>query len=122
MWKTKQVTCSVTLLTVIIMSFNVTLSFSFHFCKAITDNSCDLNFSFQDRILQHFLHIFGWASVETYTEDISHATAFFPLRGNQATEPYRVYLDRLVVEDMNFNIYVDHRETRPFDEIVLTTG
>lgn len=26
--------------------FKVSLPFSFHLCKAITDNSCDLNFSF----------------------------------------------------------------------------
>lgn len=33
-----------------------------------------------------------------------------------------MYLDRLVAEDMHFNSYVDHRKTRPFDEIVLYFG
>ena len=33
-----------------------------------------------------------------------------------------MYLDRLVAEDMHFNSYVDHRETRPFDDIVLYSG
>ena len=47
------------------------------------------------------------------------AFAFVSLRENQTTDPYRVYLDRLVVEDIQFHTYVDHRETRPFDDIVL---
>lgn len=54
-----------------------------------------------------------------YTEDLSRATAFIPLIGDQAVEPFRVYLDRLVVKDTHFNSYVDHRQTRPFDEILL---
>ncbi|XP_050875986.1 uncharacterized protein LOC127079651 [Lathyrus oleraceus] len=49
-------------------------------------------------------------------------TAFIPLRGNQVTESFRVYLDRLVAKDMHFHIYVDQRQTRPFDEIVLYSG
>ncbi|XP_050918888.1 uncharacterized protein LOC127136367 [Lathyrus oleraceus] len=73
----------------------------------------------QGWILQHFTHISGWASVPNYTEDMSHATAFIRLKGNQATEPYRIYLNCLVAGDMDFNNYVDHRETRPFDEIML---
>lgn len=51
-----------------------------------------------------------------------HATTFAPLRGNQATESFRVYLDRLVIDDMHFNNYVDYRETWPFDEIMLYSG
>lgn len=46
-------------------------------------------------------------------------SAFAPLRGRQETKLFRVYLDCLVVEDIHFYIYVDHRETRPFDDIVL---
>lgn len=53
---------------------------------------------------------------------MSRATAFTPLRGNQATKLFKVYLDRLVAEDMHFNNYVDHRETWPFDEIVIYSG
>ncbi|XP_050888879.1 uncharacterized protein LOC127094051 [Lathyrus oleraceus] len=50
---------------------------------------------------------------------MSCATAFIPLRRNQAAEPY---LDYLVAKDMHFNNYVYHRETRPFDEIVIYYG
>lgn len=63
-------------------SFNVSLTFLFHVCKAITDDSYVPNFLFQGWILQHFPRISGWASVPDYTEDIPHATAFIPLRGN----------------------------------------
>lgn len=35
---------------------------------------------------------------------------------------FRVYLDRLVAEDIQFNNYVDQRETWPFDGIVLYSG
>lgn len=103
-------------------SFNASLSFSFHLCKAITDNSCDPNFSFHAWILQHFLHIFGWASIETYTKDIPCAIVFPLLRWNQTTKPFRVYFDHLVSEDMHFNNYVDHCQTRQFDEIMLCFG
>ncbi|XP_050874229.1 uncharacterized protein LOC127076587 [Lathyrus oleraceus] len=92
MWKTKQVTGSVTLLT---------------------------TFLFQAWILQHFPRISDWASVPEYIEDMPRATAFISLRRNQTIEPFRVYLDRLIVEDIYFNNYVDHRQTQPFDEIVL---
>ncbi|XP_050878282.1 uncharacterized protein LOC127082097 [Lathyrus oleraceus] len=61
----------------------------------------------------------SWEGVATYIEDMPHATAFSSLRGNQEIKSFRVYLDRLVAEDMHFNNYVDHRETRPFDDIVL---
>lgn len=62
--------------------FNVSLTFPFHLYKAITDNLYDPNFLFQAWILKHFLHISSWASVETYTEDISHATKFSLLKVN----------------------------------------
>ncbi|KAI5422332.1 hypothetical protein KIW84_045690 [Lathyrus oleraceus] len=70
-------------------------------------------------ILQHFTRISGWASVPEYTEDMPHTISFISLRGNQATEPFRVYLDYLVAEDMHFNSYVNHRQTRPFGDIML---
>ncbi|CAL5208827.1 unnamed protein product [Lathyrus oleraceus] len=47
------------------------------------------------------------------------ATASAPLIRNLATELFRVYLDRLVIDDIHFNNCVDHWETRPFDEIIL---
>lgn len=122
-WKAKQVTGSVTLLTVIIIGVLMFfLSFSFHLCKVITDNSCDPNFLIQAWILQHFPHIYRWASVETYTKDMMCATAFSPLRVNQTTESFKVYLDYLVVEDIHFNSYVDHRQTQPFNNIMLYYG
>ncbi|CAL5199212.1 unnamed protein product [Lathyrus oleraceus] len=70
-------------------------------------------------ILQHFPCIFGWSCVPTYTEGMSRASAFSPLRENQEIDLFRVYLDHLVAEDMHFNTYVNHCETRPFDDIVL---
>ncbi|CAL5206298.1 unnamed protein product [Lathyrus oleraceus] len=70
-------------------------------------------------ILQHFPCISGWASVSDYSEDMSRATTFILFRGNQTIEPHRVYLDRLVVEDMHFNNYFDHCETQLFDEIII---
>lgn len=78
--------------------------------------------TFQAWILQHFLRVSDWASVSTYTEDMLYATAFAPLRGNQTTDPFIVYLDRLVAEGMQFNNYVDHREMQPFDKILLYFG
>lgn len=75
--------------------------------------------TFQVWILQHFSRISGWVTVPTYTEDMPHATPFASLRWNQVTKSFIVYLVRLVAEDMHFNNYVDHRETRPFDEIML---
>lgn len=50
---------------------------------------------------------------------MSRATAFSPLRGNQMIEPFIVYPDYLVVEDMHFTNYVNHHEMRPFDKIVI---
>ncbi|XP_050897899.1 uncharacterized protein LOC127104788 [Lathyrus oleraceus] len=78
--------------------------------------------TFQTWILQYFPCISGWASVLTYSEDMSYATAFSPFRRNQETELFKVYLNRLVTEDMHFNSYADHCETQPFDEIVLYFG
>ena len=37
-------------------------------------------------------------------------------------ESFRVYIDRLVHEDIHFSAYVDHRVTIPFDEVCLFTG
>lgn len=50
---------------------------------------------------------------------MSRASAFAPLKGNLATKLFQMYLDLLVADDMHFNTYVNHRETRPFDDIVL---
>lgn len=74
---------------------------------------------FSGWILQHFLRISDWSCVSTYTEDIPRSYAFSLLIGNQATKSSQVYLDRLIVEDIHFNIHVDHRETWSFEDIVL---
>lgn len=78
--------------------------------------------TFQAWTLKPFPRISAWVSVPTYTEDMSSVTAFAPLRGNQETKSFRVYLNRLVSEDTHFNKNVDHRETQPFDEIFLYSG
>lgn len=51
-----------------------------------------------------------------------HASASVPLRGNQETESYRVYLDCLVVEDITVCSYVTHDDRCPFDDIALYSG
>ena len=66
--------------------------------------------------------ISGWGSFPDYTEAMPRARAFIPLRGNQAVDPYRVYLDRLAAEDIRYDVYADHRGTRPFDDISLFSG
>ncbi|CAL5202105.1 unnamed protein product [Lathyrus oleraceus] len=73
-------------------------------------------------ILQHFLHISGWLCVPTYTDYMLYASAFTLLKGNQVIKSFKLYLDCLVAEDMHFNNYVDHRETQPFNDIVLYSG
>ncbi|CAL5187902.1 unnamed protein product [Lathyrus oleraceus] len=73
-------------------------------------------------MLHHFPRISGCASVSTYSKDMSCATAFAPLRGNQVDELFKVYLHFLVVEDMHFNNYIDHCDMSSFDEIVLYYG
>lgn len=120
-WKTEQVMGSITLLTVIFIGLLIFLC-HFHFIFTTPLLMIRVFQTFQVWILQHFPCIFDWASVSTYTEDISCATAFSSIIGNQTTESFRVYLDRLVIEDINFNNYVDHHETRPFQEIVLYSG
>lgn len=79
-------------------------------------------FLFEAWILQHFPHNVSWASVPEYTKVMLRATTFIPLKGNQAAEPFRIYLNRLVDEDMDLNSYVDHRQMQPFDEIILYSG
>ncbi|CAK8538159.1 unnamed protein product [Lathyrus sativus] len=73
-------------------------------------------------IFQRFPMIVGWGSAPDYTELMPHARAFLPLRGNQAVDPYRVYLDRLAAEDIRYDVYADHHVTRPFDDISLFSG
>lgn len=45
-----------------------------------------------------------------------------PAHREPGEESFKVYLDCLVDKDMHFNNYVDHRETQPFDDIVLYSG
>ncbi|XP_058733870.1 uncharacterized protein LOC131605542 [Vicia villosa] len=72
-------------------------------------------------ILQHFSRISGWSLATGYTEDKSRACADDPLRGIQAIELFRVYIDRLVHEDIHLCSYIDYRVTIPFDEVALFT-
>ncbi|XP_058784371.1 uncharacterized protein LOC131659157 [Vicia villosa] len=76
----------------------------------------------QGWILQHFPCISGWSLVEGYTEDKPRACAYDPLRGNQAIESFRLYIDRLTHEDVYFSSYEDHCETIPFDDASLFKG
>ncbi|XP_058732877.1 uncharacterized protein LOC131604458 [Vicia villosa] len=47
--------------------------------------------------------------VPEYTEVMSRARAFIPLRGNQVPDPYRFYLDRMGAEDDRYESYADHQ-------------
>lgn len=104
------------------MIFESFLSFSFHVFKTIIDDSCVPNFFISGLDPQLFPCIAGWVSVHEYAEVISCATTFIPLRENPTIEPFRVYHDHLIIKDMHFNIYVDHLQTQPFDEIMLYSG
>ncbi|XP_058727226.1 uncharacterized protein LOC131598662 [Vicia villosa] len=73
-------------------------------------------------ILQHFPDIIGWGEVPTYTELMSCASAFSPLRGNQVSDPYRRGLDRMAVEDVRYDCYAYDCEMVPFDEKTLYSG
>lgn len=53
---------------------------------------------------------------------MSRASSFLPFKGDQEIESFNVYLDHLIVKDMDFNSYFNHRETQPFNEIVLYLG
>lgn len=116
-WKTKQVINDITIHTVIFIGiFYLFVSFSFHLYNAVL--MIHGFQTFQAWILQYFPRISSWESVPTYTKDMLYATAFSLLGGIQATEPFKVYLARLVFENMHFNNYVDHHETLSFDDIV----
>lgn len=109
-WKMKQVTCNITLLTIIFIGILMFLC-HFHFIFTMLLLMIRVFQTFQAWILQHFFHISGWAGVPTYTKDMSRATAFALLRGNQMTDSFRVYLDRLVAEEIHFKSYITHRKT-----------
>lgn len=63
------------------------------------DNTCHMplliihTYHFQTWILQYFLRISARSYVDTYIKDMPYACEFFPLRGNQVIEPFRVCLD-----------------------------
>ncbi|XP_058783827.1 protein MAIN-LIKE 1-like [Vicia villosa] len=56
------------------------------------------------------IHEYNWGAttllvrgeVPTYTEVMSRASAFTPLRGNQVSDPYRSSLDRMAAEDIKY--------------------
>lgn len=79
-------------------------------------------YPFQAWILKHFPRIFSWSYVDNYTEDMPYACAFSMFRRNQTTNPFRVYLDYMVVDDIHLHSYIDHRETRPLKNITFYFG
>lgn len=82
----------------------------------ITNNSY---VPFKTCFLQHFTCIIGLSYVDTYTEDMPFACSFVPLGGNQATKPFRVYLDRIVADDIHFHSYDDHHQIRLSGDIIF---
>lgn len=84
------------LLTVIYLHFLV--------CTCHFDNTCATSLliihmcHFQTLIPHHFSRIFGWSYVLTYNEDMSHASEFIPLKRNQVTKSFQVYINCLVAE------------------------
>lgn len=114
----KKMTGNITLLMVIFIGLLV-FGCHFHYIFATHLLMISVFQHFQAWILQHFPRISSWSCLPIYTEDMSCAFAFSPLRGNYEIESFQVYLDRLVAWDIHFNNYVDHRETRAFDDIML---
>ncbi|CAL5194301.1 unnamed protein product [Lathyrus oleraceus] len=70
-------------------------------------------------IISQFPRIIGFEVVSAYTENLSRAATFIPLRGNKAVEPFKVHFYRLVTYKICFCPYRDHREMCPFDIISL---
>ncbi|XP_058742584.1 uncharacterized protein LOC131615096 [Vicia villosa] len=66
--------------------------------------------------------IIVWGEVAGYTESMSHASAFIPLRRNQVSDPYRNYLDYMDVEDTCCDCYANHREKVIWDDVALYSG
>lgn len=117
MWKTKQMIGSYTLLMIIYLHL---LVFMYHFYNICTTPLLIIHmYHFQTWILPHFPHISSWSYVLTYNEDMSCASTFAQLGGNQAMESLWVYLDYLVGEDIHLQAYIDHHQTRPLDYIVF---
>lgn len=46
----------------------------------------------------------------------------YSLRGNQATDFFQVALDRIMVDDIIWMSYNNHRETRPLEVMTLYSG
>lgn len=109
--------------------------FIFHMVMSITldEVPCLLHLSFKGRLLDHnniiidealdmmvtYLGVYPWSYVPTYTKDMPHASTFVPIRRNNATKPFRVYLNRLVAENIHFQACTDHRQMRPLDDITF---
>lgn len=57
--------------------------------------------------------------MSTYTKSWPCVASFASYKGNNAVEPFRLHLGRLVTYDIAFYLYKGHHETHPFDVISL---
>lgn len=57
-----------------------------------------------------------------YIVDWPHVAAFAPYRGNQTIDPFQVYLDNLVIDNIAFGPYCSHHQTCQLDVILLCSG
>ncbi|CAL5191403.1 unnamed protein product [Lathyrus oleraceus] len=73
-------------------------------------------------ILQHFPHISDWSYVDHYTEDMPSSCAFVSLRENQTIKSFRVYLDRIIHNDICFRPYNLYHQMHPWDDISFYFG
>lgn len=120
-WKMKQVTGSITLLTIIFIGF---LIFQCHFHFIFTTLLimicvCQTFLGLDPSALPMHLRL---GECTDLRRGYAACYCICPSRGNYASDPFRVYLNRLVVNDTHFNIYVDHCDMLPFEEIVLYSG
>ncbi|XP_058778933.1 uncharacterized protein LOC131652953 [Vicia villosa] len=70
----------------------------------------------------HFPVIIGWGEVLGYTEAMSRASAFIPLRGNQVPDPYMHSLERMAAGDIRYDCYAIHCGMIAWDDIALYSG
>lgn len=55
--------------------------------------------------------------IHDYSEDYSRVCGFIPLKQNQVTEPFRVFRDYTIADDIHYTSYDNHCQTRLLDDI-----
>ncbi|XP_058746819.1 uncharacterized protein LOC131619772 [Vicia villosa] len=73
-------------------------------------------------IISYFHRIHDFAIDPMYDDAMPRAARYVLQRGNNAMDPYRVYLDRTVHGDIYWTSFIDYRHAIPFDRIALYSG